>query len=53
MTTGGVGTYSCNGRRVNSRFVQDELDAMFEQAIAAVFGEPKPRRRVIKIDPQS
>jgi hypothetical protein len=34
-------------------FVQDELDAMFEQAIAAVFGEPKPRRHVIKIDPQS
>jgi hypothetical protein len=34
-------------------FVQDELDAMFEQAIAAAFGEPKPRRRVIKIDPPS
>ena len=31
-------------------FVQDELDAMLEQAIAAAFGEPKPRRRVIKID---
>jgi hypothetical protein len=31
-------------------FVQDELDAMFEQAIAAAFGKPKPRRRVIKID---
>jgi hypothetical protein len=31
-------------------FVQHELDAMFEQAIAAAFGEPKPRRRVIKID---
>jgi hypothetical protein len=30
-------------------FVQDELDAMFEQAIAAVFGEPKPRRRVITL----
>jgi hypothetical protein len=31
-------------------FVQDELDAMLEQAIAAAFGEPRPRRRVIKID---
>lgn len=31
-------------------FVQDELDAMLEQAIAVAFGEPKPRRRVIKID---
>jgi RNase P/RNase MRP subunit POP5 len=31
-------------------FVQDELDSMLEQAIAAAFGEPKPRRRVIKID---
>lgn len=34
-------------------FVQEELDAMLEQAIAAAFGEPKPRRRVIKIDPPS
>jgi hypothetical protein len=34
-------------------FVQDELDVMFEQAIAAAFGEPKPRRRVTKIDPPS
>jgi hypothetical protein len=34
-------------------FVQHELDAMFEQAIAAAFGEPKPRRRAIKIDPPS
>jgi hypothetical protein len=34
-------------------FVQDKLDAVFEQAIAAAFGEPKPRRRVIKIDPPS
>jgi hypothetical protein len=34
-------------------FVQHELDAMFEQAIAAAFGEPKPRRRVIKIGPPS
>jgi hypothetical protein len=34
-------------------FVQDELDAMLEQAIAEAFGEPRPRRRVIKIDPLS
>jgi len=32
-------------------FVQEEIDAMVEQAIAAAFGEPKPRRRVIKLDP--
>jgi hypothetical protein len=31
-------------------FVQDELDAMLEQAIAAAFGKPRPKRRVIKID---
>ena len=34
-------------------FVQDELDSMFEQAIAAAFGEPKPRCRVIKVDSPS
>jgi hypothetical protein len=31
-------------------FVQDEIEIMVERAIAAAFGEPKPRRRVIKID---
>jgi hypothetical protein len=34
-------------------FVQDELDAIFEQEIAAAFGKPKPRRRVIKVDSPS
>jgi hypothetical protein len=32
-------------------YVQEEIDAMVEQAIAAAFGKPKPRRRVIKLDP--
>ena len=32
-------------------FVQDEIDIMLRRAIAAVFGDPKPRRRVIKIGP--
>jgi hypothetical protein len=32
-------------------FVQEEIDAMVERAIAAAFGEPKPRRPVIKLDP--
>jgi hypothetical protein len=32
-------------------FVQEEIDAMVEQAIAAAFGEPKPKRRVIKLHP--
>jgi hypothetical protein len=30
-------------------FVQDEIEMMLRRAIAAAFGEPKPRRRVIKI----
>jgi hypothetical protein len=29
---------------------QDDMELMVERAIAAAFGEPKPRRRVIKLD---
>jgi hypothetical protein len=31
-------------------FVQDEIEIMLRRAIAAAFGEPRPRRRVIKLD---
>jgi hypothetical protein len=41
------------GNLGDSHQALSDLDAMFEQAIAAAFGEPKPRRRVIKIDPPS
>jgi hypothetical protein len=30
-------------------FVQDEIEILLRRAIAEAFGEPKPRRRVIKI----
>jgi hypothetical protein len=32
-------------------FVQDKIEIMLRRAIAAAFGEPRPRRRVIKLDP--
>jgi hypothetical protein len=32
-------------------FVQDEIEIMLRRAIAEAFGEPRPRRRVIKIGP--
>jgi hypothetical protein len=31
-------------------FVQDEIDIMLRRAIAEAFGEPRPRRRIIRLD---
>jgi RNase P/RNase MRP subunit POP5 len=31
-------------------FVQDEIEIMLRRAIAAAFGEPRPRRRIIRLD---
>ena len=33
-------------------FEQDATDVAIDEAIAAAFGEPKPRRRVLRIDGQ-